>query len=93
MVPTTGLVMAETISRAKPVYPEQAKDQKITGIVELEADINERGEVIRAKAVSGPDQLRGAAEEALMKWKFKPASLNGVNIASKARISMVFNLR
>ncbi len=92
-VPPVSSTMAETILRVKAIYPEEAKEQKISGIVELEADINERGDVVRAKAVSGPELLRRAAEDALMKWKFKPASFNGANIASQARISISFNPR
>ena len=92
-LPAENMVMAESIVRVKPVYPEQAKEQKVTGIVGVEIDINELGDVVRAQAVSGPDLLRNAAEEAVLQWKFKPASVNGVNTASKARISIPFNLR
>jgi TonB family protein len=92
-VPIADLVMAESISRVKPSYPEQAMEQKISGIVEVEVDINEQGDVVRAKAISGPDLLRSAAEEALMKWKFKPATANGIGVASQALISIPFNLR
>jgi TonB family protein len=92
-VSVANLVMAESISRVKPNYPVQAIEQKISGIVEVEVDINEKGDVVRAKAVSGPDLLRSAAEEALMKWKFKPASMNGISVSSQALISIPFNLR
>ena len=90
--PKAIAVMAEAIFKVQPTYPAMARLQRVDGKVELEADINEKGEVVRAKAVSGPIVLRSAAEEALMKWKFKPASLNGVNIASQARVSVSFNL-
>ena len=86
-------VMAEIIARVQPEYPAIARQQKVTGRVEVEADVDEKGVVVRAQAVSGPMLLRGAAEQAVTKWKFKPASIEGVNIPSKARISVNFNLQ
>jgi TonB family protein len=86
-------VMAEVISRVQPQYPTIARIQRIAGKVEVEAEVNEKGVVVRAKAVSGPELLRLAAEQALMKWKFKPASVDGVNVPSKALISVSFNAK
>jgi TonB family protein len=90
---TRTAVMAEAIKKVPPVYPVLARAQKISGKVEVEVEINDSGDVFRAKAVSGPDMLRGAAEEALRKWKFKPASVDGINIPSKARIEVKFNVQ
>lgn len=81
---------AERIMEVPPVYPRSARKQGISGTVVLEVDVNEKGDVVRAKAISGPSQLWKAAEEALMKWKFKPASANGVSVASKEQISINF---
>jgi TonB family protein len=86
-------VMAEAIKKVPPVYPPFARAQKISGKVEVEVEINDNGDVFRAKAVSGPDMLRPAAEEALRKWKFKPASVDGINVPSKARIAVNFNVQ
>ncbi len=86
-------VMAEVIKKVAPEYPILARMQKIAGKVEVEAEIDEKGDVVRARAVSGPNALRFSAEEALKKWKFKPASVEGVNVPSKARIAVNFNLQ
>jgi TonB family protein len=83
-----GRVKAESITKVAPIYPRLPRKQSVGGTVVLEVDITEVGNVVSAKAISGPNQLRKAAEEALKKWKFKPASVNGVNIASKERISI-----
>jgi protein TonB len=85
--------MSEPVVRVQPTYPTIARMQKVSGIVEVDAYINEKGDVVRAQAVSGPMLLRAAAEEAVMKWKFKPASINSVNIASQARISVSFKMK
>lgn len=86
-------VSAVILTRVAPEYPTIAKRQKVSGTVELEVQVDAQGKVVSSKAVSGPILLRGAAEQALMKWKFKPASVGGVNIPSKAKISMDFTLQ
>ena len=80
----------EVISKVLPEYPPIARNQKITGTVEVEVDIDERGNVVRAKALSGPMLLYKVSEEAIMKWKFKPASIDGINTSSKTRVSIAF---
>ncbi len=87
------VVMSEAISKVPPVYPPIARSQKVSGKVDVDVDVSEKGDVIRAKAVSGPELLRPAAEQALMKWKFKPASVDGANVPSKARIQVTFNVQ
>jgi TonB family protein len=87
------VLMAEVLTRIQPVYPTIARARRISGTVEVEVEVNDKGGVIRAKAASGPDLLRSSAEQALMKWKFKPASVDGVNVPSKARISVSFSVQ
>jgi TonB family protein len=84
---------AEAIKKVPPNYPVLARAQKISGKVEVEVEISDSGDVVSAVAVSGPDMLRGAAQEALTKWKFKPASVDGISIPSRARITVAFNLQ
>ncbi len=83
-------VPAEIAKMVQPTYPAIARRQRIFGKVDVELEISDNGDVVRATAVSGPLLLRAAAEEALMKWKFKPASINGVNMPSMTRISVNF---
>ncbi len=86
-------IRAEVITKVQPVYPLVARTQRISGTVELDVEINEKGNVVSATAISGPEPLRGAAEEAVLQWKFKPASFNGANMSSRARISVAFSLK
>ena len=81
------------LTRFQPEYPALAQRQRIDGTVEVEVDVNEKGEAVRVKAVSGPILLRAAAESAVMKSKFRPALLDGVNTAGKTRISVGFKLQ
>lgn len=61
-------------SRVPPVYPEFAKRMRISGVVKLEATVDADGKVTAVKTLSGNHILSPAAEEAVSKWKFVPAS-------------------
>ena len=69
----TGKVnKGELIEAPQPVYPDDARQQQIEGEVTVAIVVGEEGNVIFAKAKSGPEALRGAAEAAAMKARFKP---------------------
>jgi len=59
--------------------------------VELEVEVDEKGNVVTAKALSGPIVLMPPAEEALKKWLFKPATRDGLNVRSVLRVEVIFN--
>ena len=88
--PTTPVVPSQVLVKVFPEYPTMARIQKVDGTVELEAYVNEKGDVVRADVVAGPTLLRAAAENALLKWKFRPASVNGVPVPSRSRVFIVF---
>lgn len=81
------------ISQTSPVYPVLAVKTKTSGTVVLDLQISAEGRVIKATPVSGPIVLRDSAVAAAMKWRYRPASINGSSVASQARVSMVFNLK
>lgn len=80
------------ISKVLPVYPETARRMKIEGKVDVDAQVDEQGKVVVATAINGHVLLRDAAMEAVKKWRFKPATLNGKNVLSSSRVSVVFKL-
>jgi periplasmic protein TonB len=75
-----------------PVYPQNARALKLQGDVELDALVDETGRVTETKIISGPQPLIAAARDAVQKWKYKPAQLNGKPIAVHTRVSLRFNL-
>jgi periplasmic protein TonB len=75
-----------------PVYPANARALKLQGDVELDALVDETGKVTETNIISGPPALTGAARDAVQKWKYKPAQLNGKPIAVHTRVSLRFNL-
>ncbi len=60
--------------RVAPTYPELARRMRISGVVRVSATVAPDGSVSATKTVSGNHMLSGAAEEAVHRWKFVPAS-------------------
>lgn len=77
------------IEAPQPVYPDEAKEQKIEGIVVVAIVIGDDGNVILAKAKSGPEALYAASEQAASKARFKPTMLNGEPV--KVTGAMTYN--
>jgi len=88
--PATLATPAVPLVRVSPQYPATASRIQAKGKVDLTVEVDERGNVTRATAINGPLVLRPAAEEALMKWRFKAATLRGANIRSEVTISVEF---
>jgi protein TonB len=83
---------AKLISSTRPVYPAMARASNIQGHVVIMANINEKGQVIAAKAISGPVLLRQAAVDAVRQWKYSPALTNGKPAASQINVGLDFRL-
>jgi len=84
---------AKLISSATAVYPQAAKVANIQGSVSVLASIDSNGNVVDAKAESGPMLLRQAALESVRRWKYSPALVDGKPTATKAVVSVEFKLR
>jgi protein TonB len=60
-----------------PVYPPDAKEAKIQGVVILEVLIGADGKVEQTKVLRSIPQLDQAAVDAVRQWEFTPTLLNG----------------
>lgn len=63
---------AALLHRAPVVYPETAREQGIQGTVVLQAAVDTRGNVTDAQVLSGPEELRNAALQSVLRWHFAP---------------------
>ena len=72
-----------------PNYLPVVRQMNIGGQVKVELTVDEKGNVASAKAVSGPQLLRGSSEDAARKTKFKPALVD--NQAVKATGYIIYN--
>jgi periplasmic protein TonB len=80
------------IHRVEPKYPIAAEESRIEGTVRLHATIDARGAVVRLEPLSGPPALIPAARDAVRKWRYQPARLDGRRVPSEADISVEFHL-
>ncbi|MBO0860844.1 MAG: energy transducer TonB [Chloracidobacterium sp.] len=86
---TKGITAGNALTKVSPSYPPMARQMKASGEVQVEITIDEKGRVIEAKAISGHPMLRAAAEQAAMKWTFKPMRQDGMSM--KQRDVLTFN--
>jgi protein TonB len=85
-------IPGEALKRVQPSYPFSAKAARQGGTVSVEVVINENGDVISARAVSGSDLLRNAAVSAARGWKFKPSMRDGKPVKSTSTITFNFKM-
>jgi TonB family protein len=83
--------IATATKMTTPVYPQTALRAGISGMVKVEVNIDEAGNVTDAKAVDGHQFLRISAEDAARRSKFKPAMFDGKPIKSKGYIVYNFS--
>src|SRR5918911_935926 len=72
-----GVLNGKAISLPKPAYPPIAKAARASGTVTVQVTIDESGNVIAARAVSGHPLLQAAAVAAARSAKFSPTKLSG----------------
>ena len=90
--PAKSVREAKLLSSVRPVYPPLAKQSNTQGAVVVFADVDAKGNVIGVKAVSGPMFLRQAAIDAVRRWKYSPALIDGKPAASQVTVSVDFHL-
>jgi protein TonB len=80
------------IYRADPTYPALARQTHTTGTVVVDAVIDERGDVVEMKVVSGPPLLIQAALDAVRRWKYEPTYLNDQPVPVALNVTVTFTL-
>jgi len=81
------------IKRVEPEYPKEARKNRATGVVVLEAVIDESGRVESVKALEDlPFGLTEAALDAVRQWEFEPATLGGKPVKVFFNLTVKFKL-
>lgn len=88
-----GILRGNAIKKVQPKYPKEAKKARVQGPVEVQVIISERGKVVEAIAISGPDLLRKDSVKAAKKWEFKPTELSGVPVKVQGILTFNFTLQ
>ena len=76
----------------KPVYPADALDARVTGVVIIEATIDSLGNVSTARVLRGQPLLDQAALDAVKEWQFTPTMMNGVAVPVIMTVTVNFTM-
>lgn len=74
----------------EPEYPPIARMAGAGGPIVVEVEIDEQGNVVSARVVSGHPLLQAATLKAIRAWKFKPSQVNSVAVRITGRITYTF---
>ncbi len=91
-----GVVPPVVIYQEEPSYPPMAEKMRATGLVEAEALIGVNGSVeeIRITRVEGRNVgFEKATEEAIRKWRYKPATKDGIKVRMWVTIRVPFRVQ
>jgi TonB family protein len=83
---------AKLLVKVQPVYPTEAKAQRIQGIVRLQATLDKSGKVEDLKVLDGDPLLAAAALAAVRQWQYQTTLLNGDPVGVVTEIDVNFTL-
>jgi outer membrane biosynthesis protein TonB len=83
-------IPAKIVSQTQPSLPPWATGLDADPVVQVEVSIDEKGNVVETKAVSGPRLLQASAQRAVGIWIFEPALSDGKPIASHMVVTVEF---
>ena len=82
------------ITEILPEYSEEARKARFQGVVILDTIVLEDGSIQVVKVAQGVGfGLEEKAIDAVRRWKFKPARMNGKPVPVSLNVEVNFNLR
>jgi len=87
-----GVTQGLLIRKVQPAYPPLARQARIQGAVQLQAEISKDGSIENLRLLSGHPMLAPAAIEAVKQWRYKPYILNGEPVEVETQITVNFTL-
>ena len=89
--PSGGRVVpAKLISRPTPSMPALARTRGVYGTVKLTGTVDTHGNLTNVKVLSGNPILTNVAKDAVMQWRYQPATLNGEPTEAPVDIQIEF---
>lgn len=83
---------ADLIYKVQPEYPQIARSTRIQGVVEFTATISKAGTIEHLTLVRGHPMLVRAAQDAVLRWRYRPTILNGEPVEVITDIIVNFTL-
>jgi TonB family protein len=89
---STEALAQKLVSKVTPVYPVQAKKERVQGEVLLEVNVNAKGEVDNIRIMRGHPLLVRAALDSVKQWKYEPYVKDGVAVPVMSTVYVNFAL-
>jgi protein TonB len=89
----TTYLQPELMRRVEPVYSGFARDARLRGSVQISATVGTDGVPRSLARVSGNSALAEMAIDAVRRWRYQPAQLNGQPVEAQTVITFNFQLR
>ncbi|HEY0005313.1 MAG TPA: TonB family protein [Pyrinomonadaceae bacterium] len=89
---SSGSLKSKAISLPPPGYPVEARESRAEGDVVVQITVDEQGNVIDARALSGHPLLQGAAVNAARQAKFSPTVVDGKPVKVTGTLTYNFTL-
>lgn len=67
-----GAIAGSILTKVLPVFPEEAKRQRVNGTVVMHAIIGADGRIKELSVISGPEILRSSYLTAVRQWTYRP---------------------
>jgi TonB family protein len=80
------------VFEVQPLYPQEARDRQVQGVVVLDVIVAEDGTVKEVGVVQSIPELDAAAVDAVKQWRFEPTLLNGAAVPVQVTITVSFTL-
>jgi TonB family protein len=87
-----NVMAAKLVNKVAPIYPLEAKQARIQGVVRFNAVVARDGTLGNLTLVSGHPLLVPAALEAVRQWRYQPTLLNGQAVEVVTQIDINFTL-
>lgn len=76
----------------RPTYPESARLERLEGAVVLDILIDDKGVVRQASVIEGAEVFRAGALQAIKRFEFHPAKVEGKPVSVRIRYTLKFQL-
>jgi Gram-negative bacterial TonB protein C-terminal len=83
---------AKPIRQTNLLYPVEAQNEHVSGLVEMQLTIAEDGSVKSPRVLSGDPLLRAGLTEEVSKWTFRPLRVDGKPVPMTTELTIKFNL-
>jgi len=89
---SAGVAGGLLVQKTAPVYPQIAKQARVSGTVVIHATISKAGMIQNPHVVNGPTMLRQPALDAVKTWRYRPYMLDGEPVEVETTVSVTFTL-